>query len=148
MISSCGTSTDSSISGDQEFVLEMPYPNDDPDDRLYHKASATETKGGFELVSFWGRSDFDTGMLTIRFSIDKDIKAGQEIPMKDCFLGYLFSSNSNDFTFTIKNGHVYLKSITDDQIVVRFMNACFTIWTDKDFLLNGDLSFDISEVFD
>ena len=67
-------------------------------------------------------------------------------PLKNVhYFGYPCSSNIDDNTFTIKSGHVYLKSRTDDQIVVRFKNACFSLSADGDYLLNGDLSFSISQ---
>ena len=143
MISSCGTSTNSSISGEQEFILETPYP-DDPNDQSFHRAIATETEDGLMLVSDWGRCEFDSLMIRIKFSIDYYTKVGQEIPMEHCFFGYPASSNSDDFTFALKSGHVYLKSKTDNKLVLRFMNTCFTLRADKDYHLNGDLSFDIS----
>ena len=118
MICSCGSS-ESFISGDQEFILETQIPND-PNNQSFHKAIATELEDGFKVVSDWGGGEFDSLMIRIEFSIDH-------------------------FTFTIKSGHVYLKSITDDQIVVRFKNACFTLIADRDYLLNGDLSFTISQ---
>ena len=65
--------------------------------------------------------------------------------MEQCFFGYPYSSNFDDKTFALKSGHVYLKSITDDQLVLRFKNACFTLKADRDFLLNGDLAFNISK---
>ena len=144
MISSCGSSTNSSVSGDQEFVLETPYP-DDPNDQSFHRAIATETEDGFKLVSDWGRGEFDSLMIRLRFSFDHDTRVGQEIPMEQCFFGYPYSSNFDDFTFALKSGQVYLKSITDDQLVLRFKNACFTLKADRDFLLNGDLAFNISK---
>ena len=144
MISSCGTSSNSSVSGDQEFILKTPYPND-PNDQSYHKAVATETENGFKVVSDWGRGEFDSILIRIKFSIDQDTKVGQEIPMEHCFFGYPASSNSDDFTFALKSGHVYLKSKSDNKLVLRFMSTCFTLRADKDFLLNGDLSFDISK---
>ena len=143
MICSCGSSG-SFISGDQEFILETQIPND-PNNQSFHKAIATEIEDGFKVVSDWGGGEFDSLMIRIEFSIDHNTKVGQEIPMERCYFGYPYSSNTDDFTFTIKSGHVYLKSITDDQIVVRFKNACFTLIADRDYLLNGDLSFTISQ---
>ena len=144
IISSCGSSTNSSVSGDQEFVLETPYP-DDANDQSFHRAIATESEDGFKVVSDWGGGEFDSLMIRLRFSFDHDTRVGQEIPMEQCFFGYHYSSNFDDFTFALKSGQVYLKSITDDQLVLRFKNTCFTLKADRDFLLNGDLAFNISK---
>ena len=141
MIGCCGSS-DSLISGEQEFILETPIPND-PNDQSVHKATATEIEDGFKVVSEWGSGEFDSNMIRLEFSIDQDTKVGQEIPMEQCIFAYPYSSNIDYYTFTIKSGHVYLKNITDDQIVVRFKKACFSLGADRDYLLNGDLSFNI-----
>ena len=112
---------------------------------LFHRAIATEIEDGFMVASDWGRGEFDSNTIRIEFSIDHDIKVGHEVPMEHCYFGYPCSSNIDYNTFTIKSGHVYLKSRTDDQIVVRFKNACFSLSADGDYLLNGDLSFSISQ---
>lgn len=139
-VSNCGSSA-SLISGDQMLILGKPYPND----HSFHRAIATEIEDGFKVASDWGRGEFDSNTIRIEFSIDNDIKVGHEVPMEHCYFGYPCSSNIDDNTFTIKSGHVYLKSRTDDQIVVRFKNACFSLSADGDYLLNGDLSFSISQ---
>lgn len=148
-VSNCGSSA-SLISGDQMLILETPYPNDHSFHRaiateIEHRAIATEIEDGFKVASDWGRGEFDSNTIRIEFSIDHDIKVGHEVPMEHCYFGYPYSSNFDDKTFTIKSGHVYLKSRTDDQIVVRFKNACFSLSADRDYLLNGDLSFSISQ---
>ena len=124
----------------QEFVMTTP----DVGNLTFAEKTAQQVNDREYFVcarTKWSEDDSAHDKLQLALIFDKDTGIGKRITVNYCSFG---PYNVNDLmTDELSGGRIYLKNVTERNIILRFKNVRFTTdW--GEYGLNGDLTFAMS----
>lgn len=150
-LASCSKYTMTDLSKDIPFSITIPETGEESGDTDGSIITPEFTTAFFQIDPevkgcLWffahtnGRMVYNSIFLSMYLK-EKSLVVGKEPVIEKFSFGLPFSSDSRDYAGFGK-GHIYVKEIRNDLIVLRFDNAVFELGRGT-YRLNGDLSFSL-----
>ena len=150
-LASCSKYTMTDLSKDIPFSITIPETGEEsgdtdgstvtPEFTMTFFQYDPEVKGCLWFAAHTnGRTVYNSIFLSMYLK-EKSMAVGKEPVIEKFSFGLPYSSDSRDYA-GFGNGHIYVKEIRNDLIVLRFDNATFELGRGT-YRLHGDLSFSL-----